>query len=118
MVFFVSFVIASTQFFRKSKVCIQRITLKSRDCEGLIELVVPIRCWNRCRGKNCQSSVQSGGNFYSFFVFMYTRRICDNVVLTIPEGIAPLELVGLQSKINFIPFTNNSSRLRANLKSK
>ena len=32
---------------------------------------------------------------------MYTRRICDNVVLTILKGIAALELVGLQSKINF-----------------
>jgi len=37
---------------------------------------------------------------------MFKRRIRDNVVLTIPEGIAALELVGLQSKINFIPFTN------------
>jgi len=37
---------------------------------------------------------------------MYKRRIRDYVVLTIPEGIAALELVGLQSKINFIPFTN------------
>ena len=40
------------------------------------------------------------------FLFMYKRRIRDYVVLTIPEGIAALELVGLQSKINFIPFTN------------